>query len=62
MKTVSNRQLRRTVVAQQNVLEEGIAPALREVAQHAQETRDHLEAFRAMTFLQRLRWFLKGAA
>lgn len=43
-KTVSNRQLRRTVVAQQHVLEEGLAPALRAVIANEEFTRARVEA------------------
>ena len=69
-KTVSNRQLRRTVVAQQQVLDEGVAPAVRTLATAIKELGpqvtdcharlDALDGFRRMTFLQRLRWILRG--
>lgn len=63
MKTVSNRQLRRTVVAQQQVLEDGLAPALRAVTQNEEITRARvakLEAWRDGTLLARLRWLFTG--
>ena len=66
-KTVSNRQLRRTVVQQQHALEEGFAPALRAVVQNEAKTRarvDRLDGwthgFDALTFWQRLRWIATG--
>lgn len=42
-KTVSNRQLRRTVVQQQHALEEGFAPALRAVVQNEAKTRARVD-------------------
>lgn len=66
-KTVSNRQLRRTVSQHQHALEEGFAPALRAVVQNEAQTRarvDRLEqwtqAADARTFWQRLRWIVTG--
>lgn len=41
-KTVSNRQLRRTVVQHQHALEEDFAPALRAVIQNEAKTRDRV--------------------
>ena len=68
MKTVSNRQLRRTVTEQQHQVErlgDSALQAIQTVAQNEMRTRqrvDALEAFRDMTFTQRLRWLLRGYA
>ena len=69
MKTVSNRQLRRTVVSQQKVLEDGVAPAIRAVAQNEEATRARVarleqtqQAWTASTstWWGRLGWILRG--
>lgn len=61
MKMVSNRQLRRTVVAQQNALEDGVAPALRNFAREHDSLAKRVDALEApTTFTQRLRWLLTG--
>lgn len=69
-KLVSNRQLRRTVVAQQTALEDGLAPVIRTLAQAITELVpqvgdirgrvDAIEMARPRTLWQRLRWLLRG--
>ena len=46
-KTVSNRQLRRTVIQHQQALVEGFAPALRAVTQNEALTRQRVDALEA---------------
>ena len=67
MKTVSNRQLRRTVVQHQHALEGGFAPALRAVTMNEAKTRERVDrldawtqALDARTLWGRLRWLLTG--
>lgn len=68
MKTVSNRQLRQTVSAQQRVMEEGVAPTMRALASHADVLEARLNYVEAVTtrmtnratLRARLRWLLTG--
>ena len=64
-KTVSNRQLRRTVVAQQAALDEGVAPAIRQLAASVNDIlrvagEAHAMATPRPTLVGRLRWLLTG--